>query len=541
MPIIKQCLPLTHPALSIICTTGPSIFEVKKQSGKLEVKKSCLEELLSKGMGIVRINFSHVSPNDYESIRFMIKHVREIEKNKKIPIPILMDLKGPEFRIVEIQEKRKNGDINSSYQQFKKFTIERLDRIQFCAIKHKNPGFINNISCRIFISFEGDFYHSVKVKDTVVLGDNDIYLKVTNKSADGIICLAENKGEIKVNQSLNLPDALELKIKSPIVEDDINALNAGFDVDLIAQSFIQKASDVEKMIGRITGTSLQEKPIIAKIETPAAVADIENILNIDQVFGIMVARGDLGVLAEYSKIPQIQQDLIDTANKLGKPVIVATQMLDSMENRPRPTRSEVQDISTAIKEGADTLMLSGETAAGQFPRESVEVMAEVTKVNTPVDRKEYLEKFEGEFSIPEPKRPIDVLGYAICEVADEALSPYIFSYATSGRSATLISRFRPGVPVIAITTKQDTARILSLLYNVYPVLVNLEHLPRNPKEFIAFIRELIDELGIRDEISQNSRSKERQFLVATQELTKIVGPENGVLGPRARGIFVFEP
>jgi pyruvate kinase len=541
MPIVKQRLPLTHPALSIICTTGPSVFDAKIESGELMVTKSLFKKLLSKGMGIVRINFSHVLPEDYDRIRGLIKHVRQIEEEEKIPIPIIMDLRGPEIRIVEIQMRDKNEDVHSQFIQQNEFKIGRSESIKLCKAEDRNSPLPANISCRIILSFEGDFYSSVNNKDTVVIGDNDIYLKVEKKFAHGIICSAENRGTIKVRQSLNLPDARELKIESVIIEDDIKALNADFDIDIIAQSFIQKAGDVQNLIGCLAGTSLKNKPIIAKIETPAAVADIKNILDIDQVFGIMVARGDLGVLAEYSRIPQIQQDLINEANKLGRPVIVATQMLESMINRPKPWRPEVQDICTAIKGGADTLMLSGETAVGQFPEESVEVMKEVTRVNTPVDQREYLKKFKEDFSIPEPKRPIDVLGYAICEIAKEASSPYIFSYATTGTSATMISRFRPQVPVIAITKSQETARILILLYNVYPVLVDRPNLPREPKEFIKFIKELIDELGIKESISQNAEIQKRLFLVATQELTQIVAPENGVLGPRARGIFVFEP
>jgi pyruvate kinase len=248
----------------------------------------------------------------------------------------------------------------------------------------------------------------------------------------------------------------------------------------------------------------------------------------------MVARGDLGVLADYKQIPQLQKKLIDSANKIGKPVIVATQMLESMVERPRPWRPEVQDISTAIEEGADALMLSEETAIGKFPKEAVSVMAAVINENTPIDVEEYVKKFKGEYAVPNPGRPIDVLGFAICEVAKEAKSPFILSYATTGISATLISRFRPRMPVITITNKRDTARKLCLLYNVYPVLVKEKDLPRDPQRFIKFLREIVAELDLSEHVKKSTAASSSVFLVGTQDLTRLIGE-------KAQGIFVFEP
>src|SRR5258707_1169292 len=358
-------------------------------------------------------------------------------------------------------------------------------------------------------------------KEAVVVGDNELYLRIVERVEGGVLCLTENPGTLKVNRGLNLPD--RQRLEGPVlVDEDVRALKAGFDVDLIAQSFVQDHQDVAAMHGFLNSTPLKGKPIVVKIETPSAVKNIDTILQTRGVFGIMVARGDLGVLADFKTIPQLQEQLINSANQLGKPVIVATQMLESMVKRPKPWRPEVQDISTAIKEGADALMLSEETAVGDFPVETVKVMADVINENMPATEPgQYREKFKGNYAVPNPNRPIDVLGFAICEVAQEARAPFILSYATSGVSATLISRFRPRVPVLAITIKPETARCLCLPYNVYPVLVRARKLPRQPAEFIRFLREIVAELGLAQRIKLAGHTDEgvlKVFLVGTQEL-----------------------
>ncbi len=544
---VVQRLPLSHPALSIICTAGPSIFKAVPKDNGWDIGESKMEELLDKGMGIVRINFSHVEENEFDEIDLLIKHIRELEDKRGIPIPILMDLAGPEIRITEILYPNKKGKLEQLPEKTD-FNLEIGDHVIFSVNADGDGSLRDNAKARVIVSFEGNFYSEVRRGNTVVIGDNDLYLSVRERyNGSDVLCITENSGSIKIKKSINLPDSPKLDVEN-LVEKDMNALKRGFDVDLIAQSFVQEHEDVNELIGFLRQTTLKYKPIIVKVETPSAVKDIDKILKKKKVFGIMVARGDLGVLVDFKKIPRIQKRLIDAANRLGKPVIVATQMLESMVHRPKPWRPEVQDISTAINEGADSLMLSEETAIGQFPEETVEVMSEVIKEYTPVDRDEYLRKFDNKYALPNPKRPIDVIGYAICEVAKEANSPFIFSYATTGISATLISRFRPKVPVIAITNRQDTARILSLLYNVYPVLVKEKDLPRQPREFIAFLRDLIAELNLGKYIKEKRKELEREkkevsslFLVGTQELSTIVGDQYGDEDFKARGIFVFEP
>lgn len=527
MPHVLQHLPLSQPALSIICTAGPAIYDAEQVDGVWQTKFSMLPDLLDVGMRIVRINFSHVQQRDYGKIKCLISHIRELEKNTGQPIPILMDLQGPEIRIVEI--------LGTNLEPLRgKVPIAQGVVIEISTPADASKPLDSQAHLRLVVSFEGDLYPQMLEGETVVIGDNELSLSISEKVGGGVLCITENSDNLKVNKGLNLPDRRNLE--APVlVENDQRALREGFDIDLIAQSFVRSPADVSELQGFLAGTPLRDKPIIAKIETPTAVETVDKILETRGVFGIMVARGDLGVLADFRQIPQLQKRLIDSANKLGKPVIVATQMLESMVDRPRPWRPEVQDIATAIERGADALMLSEETAIGGFPKEAVLVMAEVINENMQLDRKAYLRKFRDDFAIPAPSRPIDVLGFAICEVAYEAGSPFILSYATTGISATLISRFRPKMPVITITNRSDTARKLCLLYNVYPVLVNVDPLPRQPKEFIKFLREIVAELQLTKYSIPKNEKNSSVFLVGTQELTSIGG------GGKAQGICVFEP
>lgn len=547
MPKIVQSVELSRPPLSIIGTYGPSMCKFRPDGkGGYALVDSCLKALVTEGLGIVRINFSHVARADFPNIEVFIRHVRKVERELQVPIPIMMDLRGPEMRIERIGVK---SGARGQVRHETRFDIKEGEKVQFFAAhtlrgkRRTAPPLSPDTRACIFVQFEGDIYDAADSGDVVVLGDNVLYLDVKKKSrTQGVICVAQNDGEIKKGQSLNIPGHRSLSIPTPVPKDR-EALNEGFDVDLIAQSFVQDAADVERLVGFLENTALRGKPIIAKIETQTGYENINDILGCGQVFGVMVARGDLGVLVDYAEIPRLQRDLIDSANRLGKAVIVATQMLESMMKRPRPSRSDVQDIASAIGQGADAVMLSGETAAGLYPVDCVKVMCAVIKAETPVDPVEYLRKFGGKYALPRVDRPIDTIGFAICEVAKEAQSPFIFSYASKGLSATRISRCRPNVPILAITTSQDTARLLVLSYNVYPILVGRKILPRQIEQFMRFMVEIIE--GIPDlqtriaeqiaRVERDPENSERVFLVATQELSELTAPA------ASRGIFVFEP
>ena len=556
MPAKTQRVQLKRPTLSIIGTYGPSMCTVtQNHRGPYKVKTSILPDLIDNGMGVVRINFSHVKPEQYPEIKCFIDHVRDVERTKAIPIPIIMDLQGPEIRIDKIliragyRRKLTATEAKVPVNKGQKLLLVQVKRQRAQRAGGKRtvePRLANDTLACIEVRFEGNFYDAVSERDLVVVGDNVLYLhaKVKDSRSQSILCIAQNQANISLNQSLNVPGREAIPIRIP-VQADMDALNSGFDIDLIAQSFVQDAGDIERLIGFLEDTPLKGKHIIAKIETPAAYRKIKEILKPEQVFGVMVARGDLGVLVDCAEIPRLQRELINCANKLGKPVIVATQMLVSMMERPRPSRSDVQDIATAVWEGADALMLSEETATGKNPVDCVNVMSEVVREYTPVDQKEYLRKFDHKYALPVVARPIDTIGYAICEVAREADSPMIFSYATTGVSATRISRMRPKVPIVAITTSQETARELVLLYNVYPMLVRRKTLPRQPKGFVRFIHTIIwkpKHKDLWDEIRKKERDLQKRpdegrsfFIVGTQQLSEVTSPV------ATRGIFVFEP
>jgi pyruvate kinase len=511
-----------------------------QRGGTYKVDDTRVEELIREGMGIVRINFSHVPKMQYGKIECFIAHVRDVEKKTKIPIPIMMDLKGPEIRIRRITA-RPPSDKNQKNQP--KVPLKRGDFVQFYQRWKPNSVGHPKVAAYAALEFEGTFAAIVNPDDSVVAGDNDLFLEVIAKDPPtSVVCKVKDTGTLKKGHSLNLPEHEHLNVP-PVPRADRDAIAHGFDIDLIAQSFVQSVDDIVRLHENLTQTKRKHIRIIAKIETQAAFENIDDILGHKLVYGIMVARGDLGVLVPYRTIPERQVRLVNTANKLGKPVIVATQLLESMMNRPTPYRSEVQDIWTAVREGADALMLSGETAKGNYPVHSVSVMRDVVRECTPIDQDEYLRKFDGKYALPTVSRPIDALGFAICEVAKEANAPVIFSYATEGRSATRISRCRPSSPIVTITTSPRTARELVLLYNVYPVFVGRgpsNPLPRQPKEFIEFIWQIISrEQDLEDAIRSQRKEVGTFFLVGTEELTKLLNQGGG--RGKARGIFVFEP
>ncbi len=524
---VLKAAPVSSDRLAIICTMGPRVsLEGRRPDGTFPEPEALvsIEELVEHGMAAARINFSHVHLSDFGRIEQLIAAIRGVEERLRVPLPIIMDLKGPEIRVSSILTAE--GEVVPGLE------LTEGDRVQISDSEDADKPMVSAVRARLFVTYPKDIYAEIEPGHTVVIGDNDVYLRVERKrNPDLVICRAEHRGTVRTGKHLNLPDVAGGRmLAGPLdVEEDKAALEHGFDVDLIAQSFVQGPEDIRELAAFLEKTPLAGKPIIAKIESPVAVRNIESILAEENVFGIMVARGDLGVLLDYDRIPGVQRELINQANIAGKPVIVATQLLESMMQRPLPHRSEPQDIATAIEEGADALMLSGETAVGDFPLESVKVMARVIAATVPIDREAYLAKFKGEFTRKPVTRNIHVIGYPICQLAEQADAPFIVSYATTGASAMMISRFRPRMPVIAITTRLDTARRLRLLYGVYPVLVRSENgvLPRTAGPFVQLVREVVEELGLVRRLSVAGR-----IVVGTMH--------NDIQDVRSRAIFTFQ-
>jgi pyruvate kinase len=496
--VVKMSGPVGYHPLAIICTAGPSVsFTLPRRDGKYSEPgaHTDLATLVDNGMAAVRINFSHVARSGFTHVDRLIAAVRTIERQKRQPIPIIMDLEGPKIRV-----RRLSVPAGRAQVSVPDFELSRGDRVELTSAPPGQP-LTPGIKARLHLAYPKNLLGEVNKGDTIVVGDSDVFLRVETKFAPATIaCVAQHKGRIAIGKGVDLPDAPggRLAAGPRDVVEDWEALRHGFDVDLVAQSFVQGGSDIDDLVDMMKDSPRGRRPIIAKIESRLGYERTDEILGRDAVFGLMVARGDLGNMVAYDEIPRVQKSLIDKANVAGKPVVVATQLLESMMHRPRPQRSEPQDITTAIEEGADALMLSGETAAGDFPLESVQVMAKVIAACVPIDRRRYLEKFEGTYSKEPTDRIINVLGYPICELAEVARSPFIMSYATSGISATMISRFRPKMPILALTPNVETARLLRLLYNVCPVLVDpgSADLPRRPEDAIRFCRKVVEELGL---------------------------------------------
>ncbi len=486
-----------HP-LAIVCTVRPSIsLTPPRRDGTYSDARAHtdLATLVDNGMAAVRINFSHVKKAGFARVDRLIAAIRAIERQKRRPIPVIMDLEGPKIRI-----RRLIVPAGRRHVPVADLALDRGDRVELSSAPPGQP-LTQGIKARLHLAYPKNLLGEVNSGDAVVVGDSDVFLRVESKVPPATItCVAQHKGRLAVGKGVDLPDAPggRLAAGPKDVAEDWEALRHGFDVDLVAQSFVQGGSDVDDLCDMMRESPHGPRPIIAKIESRLGYERADEILGRDAVFGLMVARGDLGNLVAYDEIPKVQRALIDKANVAGKPVIVATQLLESMMHRPRPHRSEPQDIATAIEEGADALMLSGETAAGDFPLESVQVMARVIAASVPIDRRRYLEKFDGTYSKEPTDRIIHVLGYPICELAEVANSPFIMSYATTGISATMVSRFRPKMPILALTPNVETARLLRLLYNVCPVLVDPggADLPRRPEDAIRFCRKVVEELGL---------------------------------------------
>lgn len=518
--VVKHVPPDRKPNLAIMATMGPAVFRVRRSRRGLEPELNRIGELVRAGMASARINFSWVRREQYPETRLLIKAIRDVERQTGQPIPVVMDLKGPEIRIAAIRADPARALADKST------LVERGDLIWFSQSECAAPP--RKVAACVTVTCHFDFVR--EVRNRLVVGDNDLAFRVRSRRlGNGILAVARHRGTLRRNKGINLPDN-PLRNVDPIVPEDLAAINAGFDVDFVAQSFVRSAEDVRRLVRVIDRSPLRGTPVIPKVETPDAVNDIAAILGLDRVFAMMVARGDLGVLMDFRELPEIQRRLIDHANILGKPVIVATQVLEFMMDHPTPSRPEVEGIENALLWGADCLMLSGEVASGDHPVDCVRVASRIVR-NTRLDRAAYLAKFNNDFRLKAaPAKPIDFIGHAITEIAREARSPYIVSYASTGVSVSRISRFRPDAPVIAVTVDERQSRRLRLLYNVCPVQVDESLLargsrPRQPREFIIFVRQLLKDLGLSDRVRG-------RFLVATLELTKVTDTNS-------RGIIVF--
>ncbi|MEX2479151.1 MAG: pyruvate kinase [Gracilimonas sp.] len=414
----------------IVCTIGPSCNTQEK-----------IEDLLLHGMNVARVNFSHGTHADHAQV---IKNIRKAAKKYKYSIPVLMDLQGPKIRVGQMKDGGQNLETGSVV----KITAEEVEGTsEVIPIDYKS------------------LIHEAEPGNSILLDDGLLEFKVTEKYPDSLQAKVVTGGELKSRKGVNLPN-VRISIPS-MTEKDIEDLAFGIkqDVDYIALSFVRTAKDVRDIISRIRAAGSQAG-VIAKIEKPEALDVIDEI--IEEADGIMVARGDLGIEIPTEQVPVVQKMIIEKCRVAGKPVITATQMLDSMIYNPRPTRAESSDVANAVLDGTDAVMLSGETAAGAYPMEAVNVMDRICR--SIEDNRPQLYNSLG-YRKPEwkEKQVIESLAYSCVTIAENVEAKAISTITHSGNTARRIAKFRPKVPIVAFTENQKVRRQLNLIWGVYSV------------------------------------------------------------------------
>ena len=395
-----------------------------------------IDRLLRAGMDMARLNFSHGTPEEHAS---RAAAVRRASVRYKKPVAILADLQGPKIRTGELAGSRP--------------VLLRAGR-RFILTTTNVPGTAE----RVNTTFKA-LPRAVHKGDRILLDDGEIELRVVGVRGHDVICEVENGGELGEHKGINLP-GVKLRVPSLTAKDRKDlafALTLG--VNYVALSFVRSAADVRAAKSAIARRG-KDIPVIAKLEKPEAIENLDEILRAAD--GVMVARGDLGVEMSPEQVPVVQKQIIARARDFLLPVITATQMLDSMTQNPRPTRAEASDVANAIFDGSDALMLSGETAVGRYPVDSVKMMDRIIRVaeaNMPQQPKPMS---RGELQISE------AIAEAVCHAAEELRMKVIAVFTESGSTARLVSKYRPRVPIVAFTSNQETRRRLSLLWGVLP-------------------------------------------------------------------------
>ncbi|MCL1936365.1 MAG: pyruvate kinase [Defluviitaleaceae bacterium] len=426
----------------IVATLGPA-------SNNIEIMKN----LINSGLNVARFNFSH---GTHESHREMANTMKKASKELGVSVALMLDTKGPEIRT----------------KALKADTIELKEGNKFILTSEDIIGDENRVS----ITHNG-LSEDVKIGGKILLDDGLIELLIDNITDTNVECTILNGGILKANKGVNLPN-VEVSLPS-LTEKDIEDIKFAIaeDFDFIAASFVRTANDLKEIKRILKENNGSHIKIISKIENRQGVDNIDEILELTD--SIMVARGDLGVEIDPEEVPIIQKSLIKKANKLGKPVITATQMLESMINNPRPTRAETSDVANAIIDGTDAIMLSGETAGGKYPEEAVKMMARIaTKTEESL-----------KYNINNPYQnadikttPTDAVGYAATSIAKSIEASAIITLTTSGFTANMISKFRPITKTISITPDKTVFKQLNLTWGSIPILADCA---AEPKELLA--------------------------------------------------------
>ena len=413
----------------IVCTLGPATDD-----------EEILRQVIDSGLDVARFNFSH---GNHEEQKERMDMVKKISKEVGKPIGLMLDTKGPEVRTGDLKE----GKVQLVEGEETVITTEEIegDAERFSVQYKKLP-------------------EDLEKGSQILIDDGLIELVVKEIEGSEIKCEIQNGGELGSRKGINLPG---VKVQlPPLTEKDISDIKFGLKqgIHFIAASFTRKASDIIEIRKLLEEENAEDVKIIPKIENQEAVDNMDEIIEVSD--GLMVARGDLGVEIAAEKIPVIQKNLIKKCNENAKPVITATQMLDSMIRNPRPTRAEASDVANAIFDGTDATMLSGETAAGEYPVESVEMMAKIAE-----QAELSLESKHNETSGQKPDTVTGAISLASCEAAYDLGAEAIITATGSGLTARMVSKYRPMTRIVAVTPDKRVQHFLTLSWGVYPLLV----------------------------------------------------------------------
>lgn len=413
----------------IVCTLGPA-----------SSSKKIISKMYDAGMNVCRINFSHGTHEEHaEKIRI----IKEIREERGIPLPILLDTKGPEFR-------------TKTYASGK-ITLQRGDKFTFTTDD------IEGDNTKVSVSYK-QMPEVMKKGDKIYLNNGLMVFEVDEVIGNDVITTVIEGGETSNHKSMYFPDK-ELKLEFLSERDKADILfGIEQDVDFIALSFVSCKEDLLTVREFVKANGGEKIDIIAKIESRQGVKNLKEIAAVSD--GIMIARGDLGVEIPYEELPNIQKQMIDTCRIIGKRCITATEMLESMIHNPRPTRAEISDVANAVYDGSSAVMLSGETAAGAYPVEAVRAMAKI--VEQAEKNTQYIQKINDDDFIISTTG--EALSHSACTLSRDLKAKAIVVCTTTGKTARMVSRFRPQVPIIGLTTDEKAFRQLALSWGVMPVM-----------------------------------------------------------------------
>lgn len=413
--------------------------------GPASQSEEMLTKLMNAGLNVTRINFSH---GGYEENGEKIETIKKVRSALNRPVALLLDTKGPEIR---------TGVLETGNE---KVTIEEGQEFTFV-----NDDIIGN-NTKTSISYK-ELYKDVKVGGTLLVDDGALEFEITEIKGKDIVCKALNTGRLGSRKTMNVPG---VKVDLPaLTQKDIDDITEGIKrgFDYIAASFVRKASDVIALRNLLDSNGGERVKIISKIENQEGIDNFEEILELSD--GIMVARGDMGVEIPMEQVPIVQKRFIKRCNQVGKPVITATQMLESMTSNPRPTRAEVSDVANAVYDTTGAIMLSGECAMGKYPVECIQAMSKISKA-IEADTN-YWKRFNKNATSADFNDIESHVAYTTCVTAQNMKAAGIVAYTHKGDSVRKLAGFGAGCPIFAITDDEKTFNQLSVSFNVVPVLV----------------------------------------------------------------------